>query len=108
MASLYREPQTKELSLVAILHALGDETRLQIARTLAEEGELTCRACAPEGPKSSLSHHFRVLRSSGVIATRKEGTTLLNRLRQADIDQQFPGLLGSVLPLKTRARKTAG
>ena len=48
-------------------------------------------------PKSSLSHHFRVLRESGVIATRREGTALLNSLRRQDLDSRFPGLLKAVL-----------
>lgn len=91
-------PRTEDLKLVAILYALSDETRLQIIDFLATGDELPCKSCAPADlPKSSVSHHFQVLRSSGVIATRREGATLLNSLRKADIDQRFPGLLASVL-----------
>jgi hypothetical protein len=47
--------------------------------------------------KSTLSHNFRVLRESGVIATTRSGTRSLNRLRRAEIDEAFPGLLDAVL-----------
>ncbi len=97
---LLTPPREQDFVLVTILHALSDETRLEIVRRLAKGAELPCGMCAPEGPKSSLSHHFQVLRSSGVLATRKEGTTLLNRLRKAEIDRRFPGFLDSVLLAK--------
>ena len=48
-------------------------------------------------PKSSLSHHFRILRKSGVIVSETQGTTLMNRLRRKDLDARFPGLLKSIL-----------
>ena len=97
-------PREEDLILVAILHALSDETRLLIIERLVNANELTCKLCAPEGPRSSLSHHFQVLRSSGVLATRKDGTTLLNSLRKLEIDRRFPGLLDAVLS----ARKVPG
>jgi hypothetical protein len=40
---------------------------------------------------------FRILRESGVVCTRKEGTQLRNSLRREDIDRRFPGLLAAVL-----------
>lgn len=101
-SAAYKTPKTEDLTLVEILHALSDETRLQIVDFLAAGVELPCKSCAPaDVPKSSLSHHFQVLRSSGVIVTRKDGTTLLNSLRKADINRRFPGLLDSVLSART-------
>jgi len=47
--------------------------------------------------KSSGSRHFRVLRTSEIITTRKEGTALLNRLPKEDLAERFPGVLKSVL-----------
>jgi hypothetical protein len=38
-----------------------------------------------------------VLRESGVVAAREEGTKKFNRLRRADLDARFPGLLDSIL-----------
>jgi DNA-binding transcriptional ArsR family regulator len=55
-------------------------------------------------PRSSLSHHFRVLRESGLVSTRREGTALLNTLRHDDIEPPFPGLLKAVLSVPARRR----
>ena len=97
MATLQNEPKKTDLQLTAVLYALSDETRLQIVRNLAQSDEIACGYFDIDMPKSSLSHHFRVLRAAGVITTRKEGTALLNRLRRADLDERFPGVLDSVL-----------
>jgi DNA-binding transcriptional ArsR family regulator len=97
MGALQNEPKTADLQLTAVLYALSDETRLQIVRSLAKTNEIACSYFDIHMPKSSLSHHFRVLRTAGVITTRKEGTALLNRLRKDDLDNRFPGVLKSVL-----------
>lgn len=97
MAKLQNEPKALDLELTAVLYALSDETRLQIVQSLDQTEEIACGYFDIDMPKSSLSHHFRVLRGAGVISTRKDGTALLNRLRRADLDQRFPGLLVSVL-----------
>jgi len=94
---LPKEPTKKELSLTAVLYALSDEVRLAIVRQLAAGGEQPCGVFEVDRPKSSLSHHFRVLRESGVVSTRKEGKALMNTLRSADLDARFPGLLRAVL-----------
>jgi DNA-binding transcriptional ArsR family regulator len=47
--------------------------------------------------KSTLTHHFRVLREAGVVEQRREGTTKLTSLRRDDLEQRFPGLLDAVL-----------
>lgn len=97
MIKLPREPEREELELVAVLHALSEPVRLSIVTRLARDGQVACGAFDLQAPKSSLSHHFRVLRESGVIATRREGKELLNTLRTADLDERFPGLLRAVL-----------
>ena len=94
---LPKEPTRRELLLTAVLYALSDEIRLGIVRQLAARDEQACGVFEVDRPKSSLSHHFRVLRESGVVATRKEGKTLLNTLRSEDLEARFPGLLKAVL-----------
>jgi len=71
--------------------------RLEIVRQLAERGEVACGGFGLETAKSTLSHHFKVLRESGVIGTRAEGTSLINFLEQEALESQFPGLLKGVL-----------
>jgi DNA-binding transcriptional ArsR family regulator len=93
-----RHPTVDELELEAVLHALSDPQRLAIAVALAADG--TPRRCGGFGlpvTKSTLTHHFRVLREAGVIRQDEEGTSRLNRLRRGDLDARFPGLLDAVL-----------
>lgn len=94
---LPKEPSRKELLLTAVLYALSDEVRLGIVRQLAAKGEQPCGVFEVDRPKSSLSHHFRVLRESGIVSTRKDGKALLNTLRREDLEARFPGLLKAVL-----------
>jgi DNA-binding transcriptional ArsR family regulator len=97
MAARQSEPRKKDLELTAVLCALSDLTRLEIVRSLTSKDEIACGYFDIDMPKSSLSHHFRVLRNAGVITSRKEGTALLNRLRRNDLDERFPGLLKAIL-----------
>ena len=106
MVKLQKEPKAAELELTAVLYALSDDTRLQIVQKLTATHEIACGYFDIHMPKSSLSHHFRVLRNAGVITTRKEGTTLMNRLRRADLDERFPGLLDSILASITIKKKS--
>jgi DNA-binding transcriptional ArsR family regulator len=92
------QPQVDELDLVAVLHALSDPVRLEIVRELADSGDgRPCGSFNVPVTKSTLTHHFRVLRESGVLAQRHDGTSKLCTLRSADLDTRFPGLLDAVL-----------
>jgi len=95
--SLPKEPTRAELSLTKILYALSDEWRLDIVQQLDREGPSPCGAFEEGRPKSSLSHHFRVLRESGLVATTRQGTVLMNRLRREDLSARFPNLLDAIL-----------
>jgi len=91
-------PNRDQLELAAVLHALSDPQRLSIVASLAEDP--TPRRCGSFGlciSKSTLTHHFRVLREAGVIEQRDEGTSRLSTLRRDDLDERFPGLLDAVL-----------
>lgn len=91
-------PATGELELSAVLHALSDPQRLLIVRALAANPVAQrCGSFDLAVTKSTLTHHFRVLRESGVIAQREAGTARLNSLRREDLDRRFPGLLDAVL-----------
>jgi DNA-binding transcriptional ArsR family regulator len=88
-----------EPELTDVLQALGDPVRLAIVRELAAS-EPEPRACGTFHlgvSNSTLSHHFKVLREARVIETRPNGHLRLNRLRRAELDERFPGLLDSVL-----------
>lgn len=79
------------------MHALSDPARLNIVRNLAENGEQCCAECGGDMPKPTLSHHFKVLRESGLIQVRIEGTQRCMTLRRAEMNKRFPGLLEAIL-----------
>jgi DNA-binding transcriptional ArsR family regulator len=98
-----RHPPVEELELEAVLHALSDPQRLRIVAALADDS--LPRRCGGFGlmvTKSTLTHHFRVLREAGVIRQAEEGTSRLNSLRREDLDARFPGLLDAVLAAAPR------
>ncbi len=90
-------PDRRDISLPGVLYALCDPVRIEIIKRLAAGRELTCAALAVPIAKSTLSHHFRILRESGVLYCRKEGTQHFNSLRREDLDARFPGLLDTIL-----------
>jgi DNA-binding transcriptional ArsR family regulator len=91
-------PSRDELELPAVLHALSDPHRLRIVQRLADQpNPLRCGTFGLDVSKSTLTHHFRVLREAGVIEQRIEGTSKLNSLRRDDLESRFPGLLDAVL-----------
>jgi len=91
-------PTTDEIELTDVLHALSDPLRLELVRILDECGEeRTCGTFDLPIAKSTATHHWRVLRECGVVASRTDGTRKYQRLRRADLDARFPGLLDTIL-----------
>ncbi len=90
-------PSIDQLCLSAILNALGDPIRLQIIKNLAGQSETTCACCNINLPKPALSHHFKVLRESGLIHVRIEGKQRFLSIRYDELEQRFPGLLNAVI-----------
>ena len=90
-------PEPEQIRLENVLLALGNPVRLEVVRTLALQGEQTCNALRQDVPKSTMTHHWRVLRDSGVIWQRPSGRENLLSLRREDLDARFPGLLDTLL-----------
>ena len=93
----FKHPPASELILERVLYALRDPVRLEIVQRLADVAEASCGELDGGRPKSSMSHHFRVLRDAGLVMTKSVGTTHMNSLRRADLDDRFPGLLDAIL-----------
>jgi DNA-binding transcriptional ArsR family regulator len=88
-------PATSALDLATIMRTLGDPSRLEIVRLLADGrprlcGELSTRLGIPP---STGSYHLRLLREAGVTRTRADGTQRLISLRREDLEERFPGLV---------------
>ena len=96
MRSLHH-PRTEEISLEDVLHALSDPVRLRIVEAIADRDERNCSSVEASVSKSTLSHHFKVLREAGITHTRANGTHRLMSLRKDDLDERFPGLISSVI-----------
>ncbi|MFI0980485.1 ArsR/SmtB family transcription factor [Streptomyces sp. NPDC021093] len=91
-------PDRTEIRLEGVLHALSDPMRLNIVCALAmEERELACSFFELPVSKSTSTHHFRVLRESGVIQQVYRGTAKMSGLRRDDLEALFPGLLEAIL-----------
>jgi len=100
-------PPPQNLDLFAVLSCFADPIRLSIVSQLAATDDIQCGTFDVPVTKSTLTHHFRVLRESGVIGTQRSGTRSLNNLRRTELDATFPGLLDSVLAGSSAALETA-
>lgn len=93
-----KHPSIEQVELTDIMYALADPTRLEIVVMLAQAGKkLTCGEIDLNRPKSSMSHHFKILRSAGLVETLIEGTEHMNALRLEEVERKYPGVLNAVL-----------
>lgn len=88
-----------DVPLQDALDALADPVRRSILCELSAEPDFT-RACGTFDlpvSKATASHHFAVLRAAGLLEQADRGPRRLNRLRRAEFEARFPGLLALVL-----------
>ncbi|MFD5142097.1 ArsR/SmtB family transcription factor [Streptomyces sp. NPDC058401] len=91
-------PVREQLLIEDVLAALGNPVRLGIVRELASSpGERTCGSLPLEVTKATATHHWRVLRESGITREHKIGRYKAVSLRREDLAGRFPGLLEAVL-----------
>ncbi|MFI0469924.1 MULTISPECIES: ArsR/SmtB family transcription factor [Saccharopolyspora] len=90
-------PTLEQIRLPEVLTALGHPVRLSIVRALADGVERSCGSLPSPVSKSTMTHHWRVLRESGVIYQRPSGREIFLTLRCADLDEKFPGVLTAIL-----------
>lgn len=95
-------PAASEMTLTAVCAALGDPVRMKIARCLARSGEKNCSGFEVDHlSKSTLSHHIKILRESGLIRPRIQGKEHFYSLRREELDERFPGLVALLLAEET-------
>ena len=94
---LANHPDREQIRLEHLLNALGNPLRLAVVRALAAGHERACGSLLQGQSKSTMTHHWRVLRDSGVIWQRPDGRENLLSLRREDLDARFPGLLDALL-----------
>lgn len=103
---LPHHPECEQIRLENVLTALSNPMRLTIVTTLARDGERSCGSILPGVSKSTLTHHWRVLRDAGVIWQQPSGRENLLSLRHEDLEARFPGLLATILASASRQEET--
>ncbi len=94
-----RHPDLGQVSLAEVMRGFSDPARLHMVKTMYELGECECSLVyATLGlSKSNASHHFRVLRESGILRRTQHGNQQYATLRSDELDARFPGLLACVI-----------
>jgi DNA-binding transcriptional ArsR family regulator len=93
-----KHPLIEHIELADIMYAFSDSTRIDIVRQLGESSRpMTCGELGLGRPKSSMSHHFKILREAGIIETTVEGKGHFNLLRLKELNIKFPNLLNTLL-----------
>lgn len=95
-------PSKEDITLAGLMNAFADPIRLCIFKSLMKkDGCMSCSeaASSKDIPKSTLSHHFRVMREAGLIRTTKQGVEHRNVIRRDEIEEKFPNLLKTIMKL---------
>jgi DNA-binding transcriptional ArsR family regulator len=87
----------KDIKITDVLFAFSDPVRLDIVKLLAKNAYMTCGQLNADRPKSSMSHHYNILRNANIIKTEVRGREHYNSLCLEEIELKFPGLLESIL-----------
>jgi DNA-binding transcriptional ArsR family regulator len=84
------------MEIGTLFAALADPHRRKVIEDLCKEDDGVERTCASfnlEVSKSTLTHHFRVLREAGLTRQVDYGNSRKVRLRRRELEERFPGLL---------------
>lgn len=79
-----------EISVLSVLHALSDRTRAGIVQELLDNDKQACGSFHVGVARSTLSHHFKVLREAGLIRQREVGRRRLTTLRPGGDEPPVP------------------
>jgi ArsR family transcriptional regulator len=73
---------------------LGDRTRLQILKLIAEEELCVCEiSAALELTQPTTSHHLRILERGGLVSSRHKGRWVFYRLANPRVKKMFEDVL---------------
>lgn len=95
-------PPIEEVDLRQVFLALTDPMRRAVVVELAADRTDTERACVSfpmPVAKSTRTYHWRTLRQAGLIMQRDAGNGTFVRLRRAEFEGRFPGLLDTLTRL---------
>lgn len=110
MASEREQPSPAEMDLGAVFAALADPLRRSIVEILLRDKPGAPRQCSTFSfgvSKSTMTHHFKVLREAGLITQMDYGNRCEVALRRDELTGRFPALLPLIeqgLPAASAAR----
>lgn len=89
-----------------VFKALADPTRREILRRL-RQGELTAGELASAFPqaKTTLSHHFAVLKQAGLVTDRRDGQQIYYALNTTAVQDLLTAVWGLFAAESQQARK---
>jgi hypothetical protein len=93
-ATLYSFNTCGSVGGVLSYHVDGEQFVAAISGAVSE---FSAAAHCPVMAKSTLSHHFRVLRDAWLIRTTKQGVESLNCVRWDEVNARLPGLRKAIM-----------
>jgi DNA-binding transcriptional ArsR family regulator len=92
---------------ISVFGALADPTRREIVRIL-RRGSLTAGEIAARFhlSKPTLSHHFRALRSAGLVRAERQGTSIVYTLQSNVLEDLAAEILELASPSPIRRRSS--
>ena len=92
ISAVAEQPSNPDISAItALCKAAGDPLRMQILKVLQQNAYGVLELCQVfDIRQSAMSHHLKILANAGLVATRREGTTIFYRRnpRNTDVDLQ--------------------
>ncbi|MBT5577828.1 MAG: metalloregulator ArsR/SmtB family transcription factor [Porticoccaceae bacterium] len=80
-------------AITALSKAAGDPLRMQILKVLQQNAYGVLELCQIfDIRQSAMSHHLKILANAGLVATRREGTTIFYRRNPANINPDLQQL----------------
>ena len=91
---------------VRVARALGDPTRFDLLRRIAERGEICCRDLTElmGMSQATISHHLRVLGEAGLVTSRRAGQFSYFRVRPGALRAHGQSLSRAFGPERRGAR----
>ena len=84
---------TDTSAITALCKAAGDPLRMQVLKVLQQNAYGVLELCQVfDIRQSAMSHHLKILANAGLVATRREGTTIFYRRNQLHPDTDLQSL----------------